>query len=233
MGATGWGLVELVARLLSPNEREAVLGDLAEANQNVLRSLFDVLGLFFQRQGVLWRDWRPWLAGFGVALPSCYLLMGVSASVTSTYVRLFDPKDYIPCWPTGREGFILFLCHIFLLIAWSWTAGFVVAWWSRGAVWVSAVLCLFPFCVARFPIESLPRACLYLFLPLAILGARHGLRTMRVDAAFASVLAVAVTALMILAWKCGALRTLNWALIWPVWYLFAAARRRVPVAQTI
>jgi hypothetical protein len=52
MGATGWGLVELVARLLSPNEREAVLGDLAEAHQNVLRSLFDVLGLFFRRQGV-------------------------------------------------------------------------------------------------------------------------------------------------------------------------------------
>jgi hypothetical protein len=34
------GATELVARLLSPNEREAVLGDLAEANQNVLRPLF-------------------------------------------------------------------------------------------------------------------------------------------------------------------------------------------------
>ncbi len=234
MSATGWGLVELVAGLLSPHEREAVLGDLAEANENALRSIFDVLGLFFRRQAVLWCDWRPWLTGFGVALPSSYLLMCVSASVTSTYVRLFEPRIFLYGLPTGHEGFSLLMCHIFLLIAWSWTAGFEVGSLSRRTLWASLILCLVPCfsCSAMF--FPLPKAALFLFVVPGIWGLRHGLRFMSVERTFGLALAATVTVLMLITWKYDALWAFNWGLILPVWYLAAAAWRYVPVsARTV
>jgi hypothetical protein len=233
MSAIGWRLVEFVARVLSPHEREAVLGDLAEANENALRSLVNVLGLFFRHQAILWCDWRPWLAGF-VALPSSYLLMGVSASVTTTYLRLFEPRISLKGWPTGDEGCYLLMCHIFLLIAWSWTAGFVVGSLSRRTLWASLMLCLAPCfsCLAMF--SPLPRASLFLFVVPGIWGVCHGLRFMSVGRTFALVLAATVTVLMLVAWKCDALWVFNWGLILPVGYLAAAAWRCVPVsARTV
>jgi hypothetical protein len=230
MSATGWALVELVARLLPTHEREAVLGDLAEANEDELRSLFDVLGLFFRHQAILWCDWRPWLAGFGVALPGSYLLMYVSASVTTTYLRLFERRIFLHGWPTGHEGFSLLMCHIFLLIAWSWTAGFVVGSLSRCTLWASLLLCLVPCfsCAAMF--LSLPNASLFLFAVPGIWGLRHGLRVRSVERTFALLLAATVTVLMLIAWKYDALWVFNWGLGLPVWYLAGAARRYVPVS---
>jgi hypothetical protein len=78
-------------------------------------------------------------------------------------------------------------------------------------------------CVARFPFESLPKLCLFLFLVPAALGVREGLRHARIALGSASILAAATTALMILAWCSKALWILNWALIWPVLYLVATA----------
>src|SRR5690348_4427772 len=77
---TGWSFVEAAARLLARDEREAVLGDLLEADENALQGLFGVIGLVFRRETALWKRWQPWLAGFGVALPSSFLLMGFSLS---------------------------------------------------------------------------------------------------------------------------------------------------------
>jgi len=218
----GWCLVELSARLLPPFQREPVLGDLAEANQNALRSLFDVLGLFFRYQAQLWSDWRPWLAGFGIALPSSYLLMCASASVTSTYLRLFEGRTFWHGWPTGHEGLPLLTCHIFLLIAWSWTAGFVVGSLSRRTLWASLMLCLLPCfsCAAMF--SPLPKVCLFMFIVPGIWGLRRGLRAMSVERTFALALAALVTVLMLIAWKFDALWVFNWGLILPVWYLAAS-----------
>jgi hypothetical protein len=82
-----------------------------------------VLGFVFRRQLLLWRSWRPWLSVFVFGVPSTVLLMYVSVSVTCTFDRLMGFQ--ISHWaPTGHEGFALLLCHIFLLIAWSWTSGF-------------------------------------------------------------------------------------------------------------
>src|SRR5208282_4963318 len=81
MTAWNWPLVEVAARLLERDEREAVLGDLLEARESAWDALTGVLGLAFRRQAQLWKSWRPWLAGFGVTLPSSFLLMGTSLSV--------------------------------------------------------------------------------------------------------------------------------------------------------
>jgi len=228
-----WVLVEIAARLLPPEEREAVLGDLQEADENLFRALLDVFGLILRRLGVLWCDWRPWLAGFGVAMPSCYLLMGVSGSVTCTFLRLMDPEVAQWYWPTGQEGVPLLLCHILLLLAWSWTSGFVVGSMSRRTVWVSLALCLLPLSGAQFPIEPLPRLCLFLFLFPAAVGILHGLRGLRLERMTWGAVAVVMTAFMYVAWINQALWINNWALIWPAWYMVASTRPNAPVVQAV
>jgi len=226
MNGIAWVLVELASRLLEHDEREAVLGDLLESNESAGQGLLDVFGLVLRRQAGLWRDFRPWLAGFVVALPSSYLLTYVSVSVSCTYQRLVNHRVYDKWWPTGQEGFSLLLCHIFLLIAWSWASGYFVGSLSRRTVWVSAALSLFPsviFCFPAYPLESLSKLCLFLFLLPAILGARQGMRNTRISLRSASLLALTVTVLMISAWSSKALWISNWALILPAWYLVATA----------
>jgi hypothetical protein len=231
MNGIAWTLVGFVSKLLDRNEREVVLGDLLETNESALRGFFDVFGLIFRRQAGLWKNPRPWLAGFAVALPCSYLLMHVSISVTCTYQRLVNHKIYA-CWHTGHEGFPLLLCHVFLLIAWSWSGGYIVGSVSRRTLWVSAGLSVFPvvFCLCTSGPEFPSRLCLFLFLLPAIFGVRRGLRNTRISFRAASLLALTMTVLMISAWSNNALWILNWALILPAWYLVATTWR--PKGQT-
>jgi hypothetical protein len=227
MNGIAWQLVRLVSKLLDRDERDAVLGDLLETNESAWRGFLDVFGLVFRRQAGLWKDPRPWLAGFVVALPGSYLLMIVSVSVSCTYQRLVYHKVYGAHWPTGHEGFPLLLCHIFLLIAWSWSGGYMVGSVSRRTFWVSAALSAFAsvFCLGKYPSESLSMDCLFLFLLPAVFGVRQGLRNARISLRAASLLALTMTVLMISAWSNKALWILNWALILPPWYLVATAWR--------
>jgi len=220
-------LVELAARLLGPDDREAVLGDWAEAGQGPWRGLVEILGLAIRRETTLWNNWRPWLAAFGMAWPCTLLLMGVSFSIGCTYQRLAGPTACAKCSPTGQEESLLLLCHVVLLITWSWIVGFVVGSVSRRTLWVSGVLCLIPcvYCLSLFHETSLSRLCLLLFLPPAILGVRHSLRITPIKPGAAIVLAAAVTVLMFFAWRSRALWVPNWALMAPVGYMVLLAWR--------
>ncbi len=220
-------LMDLTARLLEQDERDAVLGDLAETGSGAWRGLVEILGLVVRRQGALWTEWRPWLAAFGVALPCSFLLMGVSFSISCTYQRLAGSTVCAACGPAGQEDFPLLMCHILLLIIWSWTGGFVVGSGSRRTLWVSALLCVSPclFCLTRFHEASLSRLCLLLFLPPALLGVRYGLRVTRIKPGSALALAMVVTALMIFASSSGALWLFNWVLIVPAWYILVETRK--------
>jgi hypothetical protein len=224
MTGVGWSLVEVASQLLERDEREAVLGDLVEAGKNASQGLLDVLGLVIRRQTILWKSWRPWLAAFGLALPFSFLLMGFSLSVSWSYQHFVDSK--IPAKGlTLGAGFLLLISHVFLLIAWSWTGGFVVGSLSRRTLWVSIASSCFPclFCLARFRESSLPRLCLLLFLVPAMWGVHQGLRMTRIKLRSAIVLVVTVTMLTIPLGS-GGLWTLNWVLIWPAWYMVATAR---------
>ena len=227
MSGIPWPLVGLVSKLLDEDEREAVLGDLLEINEGAWQGFLDVSGLVFRRQIGLWKDPRPWLAGFVVALPSSYLLMYVSLSVTCTYQRLVNHRIYGWHGPTGHEGFPLLLCHIFLLIAWSWSAAYIVGSVSRRTLWASAALSLFPavFSFCMHPSGSFSTLWVFLFLPPAIVGAWRGLRNSRIALRSAFLLALTMTVLMIAAWSNKALWVPNWILIWPAWYLVAMAWR--------
>jgi hypothetical protein len=186
-----------------------------------------VVGLVIRREAALWRNWRPWLAAFGLAVPSSFLLMGFSLSVSRAYQQLAGGPILHATGITVGPGFALFLCNVLLLAAWSWTGGFVVGSVSRRTIWVSAALSFAPclFCLERFRVESLSRLCLLLFLPVAIWGARRGLRIARIKRSSAIALAIGVTALTIPTWGSGGAWIPNWALSWPAWFLVATARR--------
>jgi hypothetical protein len=211
-------LTEIAAHLLNHEEREAVLGDLSEADEGAWRGFLDVLGLVARRQLLLWKSWRPWVSGFGLALPSSFLLMGTSVGVSLAYQDLYALKSL------NQPS--LFVLQVLLLVAWSWSGGFVMGKLSRQTLWASVLLCFAPclFCFARFRIPSLPRASLLLFLLPAVLGVVQGLRRTQIRLKPAFGLAFCVTALMVLMWIGGRLWFVNWSLIWPVWYIVSTAR---------
>jgi hypothetical protein len=220
-------LFDLVSRLLPPDEREVVQGDLVESGESAWQSLLAVVGLVIRREAALWRNWRPWLASFGLAVPSSFLLMGFSLSVSRAYQHLIGGPILHATGVTMGPGLALFLCNVLLLAAWSWTGGFVVGSVSRRTVWVSAALSFAPcvFCLERFRVESLSRLCLVLFLPIALWGAHRGLQVARIKRSSAIALAIAVTALTIPTWGSAGAWIPNWALSWPAWFLVATARR--------
>ena len=227
MTSAGWSFVEVAAYLLEHDEREAVLGDLVEAGESAWQGFWDVLGLVVRRQLVPWKNWRPWLASFGLALPGSLLLMGFSVSISQTYQRLIHPAVFKATGLTICPGFTLLLCNVLLLIGWSWTGGFVMGSVSRRTVRVSAVLSFLPcvFCLARFRVESLSRFCLLLFMFPAVWGVRRGLQIAQIRRRTALILAVAITLLTMPTWSTSGSWIPNWALSWPAWYLVAMAWR--------
>jgi hypothetical protein len=215
----GWSLTEGAAHLLHHEEREVVLGDLSEAHASPRRGLLDVLGLVARRQLLLWKDWRPWLSGFGLALPCSFPLMGASVGVSTAYQGITGPR--------GLNQQLLFICQVLLLTAWSWGGGFVVVKLSRLTLWASVLLRFAPclFCMVRFRIPSLSRASLLLFLLPAAVGAFQGVRRIQISLKAGFALAVSVTALMVFMCSSGRLWFINWSLIWPVWYIVSTGRR--------
>ena len=227
MTSLGWWLVDGVSQLLEREEREVVRGDLVEAGESAWRSLLDVAGLVMRRQAGLWKNWRPWLAAFGLALPGPLLLMGLSVSISQSYQQLIGATILKATGVTVGPGFAALLRNFLLLLGWSWTGGFVIGSVSRRTVGVSVALSLLPclFCLARFRMESLSRFCLFLFVLPAIWGVQRGLCITRIKLSSAIVLAVGVTALTIPTWKTRGAWIPNCALSWPAWYLVATARR--------
>lgn len=223
----GWALMDVVSQVLEPLEREAVKGDLVEAGESGWQALLGVLGLVIRRQADLWKNWRPWLAVFGLAVPSSFLLMGFSLSVSHAYQQWIGPDLFRVTGLTVGPGLTLLVCNVVLLIGWAWTGGFVVGSVSRRTLWVSATLSFVPclFCLERFRVESLSRFCLLLFLPPAIWGVHRGLQIARIKLSSAIVLAIGLTLLTIPTWRSKGAWIPNWALSWPAWYLVATAQR--------
>lgn len=220
-----WRLVEAAALLLDRQEREAVLGDLAEAGAQSWRGALDVLGLILRRQLNAWREWRPWAAAFGLAMPGSFFLMGASVSVSAGVAAMLGGS----AWPAG--GGLALACEIALLLAWSWTSGFVVGSLSRRTLWLSALLCASPCltCLAMFRSQTLSKPCLVAFLVPAIVGVVMGLRMTRVSFGMAVALAVIVTSFMVPTLLADKASVLGLAVTWPAWYLVVTARRNAKV----
>jgi len=224
-------LLEWVSRLLEPDEREAVLGDLREDGISAWRSFIEVSSLVVRRQAALWQDWRPWLAAFALALPCTFLLMGVSFSISCTLQRLLrGQQPCAACAPTAHENSLLLLCQFALLLQWSWAVGFMVGRVSRRTLWASCLLCALPcaYCLSKFHESSLTPLCLLLFVPPAIAGIHHSARTNAIG--YKTSIALLTTALVLMfgAWVNGALWAPNWMLILPVSFTVLMAWRPAP-----
>jgi hypothetical protein len=152
MTRTGWWFVYVVSRMLEPDEREAVRGDLAESGETGGQALLGVFGLVVRRQADLWRHWRPWLVLVGLVIPVAMLLSVASRSTAdgnAIYIWLYAnnwdwPLLESPGFQHGFPRLMLGVSISFLaLMCLSWTVGFAVGGLSRRTIWVTcALFCL-------------------------------------------------------------------------------------------
>jgi hypothetical protein len=140
-------LVELAARLLEPDERDAVLGDLAEAGEGGVSTLLGVLGLVARRQAGLWGDWRPWLALVGLVGLVAPRLWNISSGLgMDLFMNIRTYWSYGSLNASGMtvsEEVVLTLCQLLGLVFWSWISGFVLGALSRRTIWTTGTLYYF------------------------------------------------------------------------------------------
>ena len=144
-----WGLVDISSRMLDPEEREVVRGDLAESGQTGSRALRDVLGLLVRRQAAPWTDWRPWLALVGLVVPLGMLLSIVSkgtADGSAVYMWMYannldwDIVRNAGFWYEFAHSIPIVLLSYLMLACGSWTCGFVIGSVSRRIGRLNSVL---------------------------------------------------------------------------------------------
>jgi sec-independent protein translocase protein TatC len=118
-----WWLIETMSRLLEPNERDAVLGDLSESSELAGRALLDVLGLVVRRQLASWG--KQLLRSFaGVAIASgfsfyfrdnIYGYLGRHLAHTLYVLSLSHNLTYArPVYPFGLYLKLSIMCGLFL-----------------------------------------------------------------------------------------------------------------------
>jgi thiol-disulfide isomerase/thioredoxin len=145
-----WRMVDIVSRLLEPDERDAVCGDLAESGASGRAALAGVLGLVVRRQGALWTHGAPWLALVGVVLPCGVLLSHASRWWADGWA--IDGFMYLHRWTWSllqensgfRDAFLTTgardLARAAALVGLSWASGVWLASLSRRTLWVTGTL---------------------------------------------------------------------------------------------
>jgi hypothetical protein len=152
MNGFWWELVELSSGFLEGDEREAVLGDILESGDSGPRAFLGVLGLVVRRQVVVWMNWRPWAVLTAVILPLGFLLSIISRETSdgsAIYIWMYANNwDWALTknagfWRLlGETSMSLSLTYL-TLGCWSWVAGFVLGFFSRGMERVNGwLLCL-------------------------------------------------------------------------------------------
>jgi hypothetical protein len=128
-----WWFVDILSRMLEPDERDAVLGDLVESGATGGQALRDVMGFVVRRQAALWKDWHPWLALAG--------LVGVAGVLLSEIALQFDLAivHFGTELSVGRDTVYL-VCLFLALFSWSWAGGFLLGFFSGGATWLTGTL---------------------------------------------------------------------------------------------
>lgn len=144
----GRGIVEMLSLLLPAREREIVRGDIAEAGENVLEAIRDIVGLALRRQLESWKAWGPWMALAAIVVPYGIRLSNWTADLA--HISAIYSWLYLNNWtaayvasPADRHDLIRY-CAAFLWIAAtiacaSWSAGFLAGALSRGAFALNGV----------------------------------------------------------------------------------------------
>jgi hypothetical protein len=206
-------LIDQLSRMLEPEERDAVMGDLAELGVSDTEAVRDVVGLFVARQVASWKDCRPWLALVGLVVPIGVLLSQISLALSETLsMHLWVYWHLGAHFGTGltviQESEAL-SCQVLAVIAWSWVSGFVLGSLSGRTIYANGSLfyliwlfsaAALPFRPFAFDSTTLPLLLeSLLFLLPSFLGIRHGLRLPILSACNSVLLATAIAALTMLA----------------------------------
>lgn len=224
-----WWFVEVLSRLLEPDERDAVRGDLAESGATGGQALRDLLGLVVRRQAALWKEWRPWLALLGLvgiaAVPLSETVFRINVALGQQLTTYLRYGVRFETGLTAGEDVIYLVCASVALVSWSWTSGFVLgslsgrAAWLTGTLFYLVVLDSFHYRLLLsgnlrwnkppFPLILLDavvphNAYAVLFLLAASLGVRRGLRLRSLGFRQALMLAFTVAVLTsLVAWTGG------------------------------
>jgi len=185
-------LLDGLSRLLEPDTKDIVIGDLAELNLGSLRSARELCGLIVRQQVGLWSVWRPWLALLCIAGVVGIRLNFLASSLMGTPWR--NLSTYLKYGPlrksglTAMEEIIVWLSLAVAVVLWSWTAGFACTSLSRKTAPVTGtLLCIVWLCWSGFLVARalfvVPWFYVLLWLipsPLfflpAVLGARRAFR---------------------------------------------------------
>lgn len=232
-------ILNFAALLLSPADRGSVLGDLAESGASFGATLFAILGLALRQQFKLFLDWRPWLAGFGLALTTGIFLIGQSVAFCKVFLWLLAQTPTIRSFLSNLPQLAL---PLFSLIAESWAIGFAAATISRRTLWASILMAL-PICIRCFTMFRMPGLsplCLLVFVPPTLFGLCSALRGTRPSLWFALLLAVPNPYVAIDALRTITATLLFWlpgtALLWPCWniiWLALHSTRRTKEAYSL
>ncbi|MDA1313072.1 MAG: hypothetical protein O2968_07040 [Acidobacteria bacterium] len=207
-----WWLADKLSRTLEADERDAVRGDFAESGATGGQALREMLGLAARRQAGLWRDWRPWLALIGIAVPTAVILRQFSHSLHGSFLTyVVIPWQFGVRYRTGltlTEDITVFVSLATALIVCSWTGGFALGSLSSRTVRVQgALFCLigtlpvWMLFVERHPwigLLLLVWQVAFLLVP-AVWGARRAVRRGDFGLSQTFVVAFTVTSLIALA----------------------------------
>jgi hypothetical protein len=211
-------LIGRLCRRLRPDERDAIMGDLAELGVTDKQAVREVVGFFLARQADSWKDWRPWLALGGLVVPLGVCLSQISLGLSETLsMHLGVYWHFGQHFGTGltiiQETEAL-SCQALSVIAWSWVSGFGLASLSGRATYANAMpfyliwffsaaaLPLYPFTFGRTALPLI--LAILLFLLPSLSGMRYGLRLRTLSLGHAVLLAAVVAALTILTtWTAG------------------------------
>jgi hypothetical protein len=145
-----WWIADRVSRLLAPEERTIVMGDLIESDLTGSQALLEIAGLIARRQIEIWKDFGPWLALFGLSGIAGSFLSAITLRFGSAAgMQLHTYWHYGVHYGDGRTPGedLLFLSGLFIAISlWAWSSGFVLRLLSRRAVWITGTL----FCMMVF-----------------------------------------------------------------------------------
>lgn len=217
--SAGWLCLNAAAALLTPLEREVVLGDLVESDRGIWRGLNDVFGLAARRQLALWAGWRPWAASVGLALPASLFLMGNSVAASGAIATfLGEPAQARVIW--------LSFSRLLLVFCWAWMAGFVVGSLSRGTLWASMLSSSAPclHCLSLWPGHGLSALRLLIFVLPGLWGVWRGRRDSLLAPGWAVFLAGTAMFAPLMWTKGGWMYSCS--LLWPGCYLTATAAWR-------
>jgi len=142
-------LIHAAALLLSPDERDAVLGDLEEMRPSAPCALAEVLGLAARRQAAQWRSPRPWLTLATLAIPMGMLLCLLARRTADG--TAIDLWLYANNWVSGylRQGAARLqmtdrladvALQYLMLASWSWSAGLALGKAARGSLPLNALV---------------------------------------------------------------------------------------------